>query len=161
RRIFMKSAPTSGASEKPASVNRGMRARRALSCSDHSTAFNSASMIVSSRPRADQPQELRLQILFFHAQPREIGSCRDQPPCDLLRMTYGLSAGKVKPASRPTLPIRFLNAGIDHEASRGQRRTGALAVTRVHYQPATAAALHLVRAQLLQQPPLVDHADAR
>src|SRR5262245_37267852 len=104
----MKSAPISGASEKPASVNTGMRARRAFSCSAHSTAFNSASMVLSSRRRADQPQELRLQVLFFHAQPREIGSRRDQPPCDLLRMTYGLRAGKVERTSRPTLPIRLL-----------------------------------------------------
>ena len=49
---------------------------------------------------------------------------------------------------------------IHRETSRSQRRASARAVTRVHHQPAHTLALHLVRAQLLQQPPLVNHAEA-
>jgi hypothetical protein len=34
-------------------------------------------MRISSRRRADQPQELRLQVLFFDTQPREVNPLLD------------------------------------------------------------------------------------
>src|SRR5215475_10668473 len=98
-RIFMNNAPISGASESPASVSSGIRARRAFSCSAHNAALKLASMRLSSRRRADQPQELRLQIFFLDTQLREIDALLDQPPCDILWMRDRISACEAESAS--------------------------------------------------------------
>ena len=93
-----------------------MRARRAFSCSVHSAAFRLASMLISSRRRADQPQELRLQVLFFDTQPREINPLLDQPPRDLLWMRNRVYVGEVERASRPIRRVHIPAAAIDREA---------------------------------------------
>src|SRR5262245_18315873 len=156
----MKSAPISGASVSPASVSSGMRARRAFSCSVHSAAFRLASMLISSRRRADEPQELCLQILFLDTQTCEVDSRRDQSPGHLLGMAGSLCAGEAERASRPILRVHIPAAAINRKASLGQCRARALAVTRVHLQPAHTPLLHLGDAQLLKQTALVDHAEA-
>src|SRR5258707_9569611 len=136
----MKSAPISGASEKPASVSSGMRARRAFSVSAHSAAPSSASMLVSFRRRADQPQELRLQVFLLDTQAGEIDPLLNQPPRHLLRVRNRVGVGKTERPSHPArlvparlvparlvparlVPARLVpGAPIDHETSRVQRR---------------------------------------
>src|SRR5262249_37333759 len=68
--------------------------------------------------------------------------------------------GKAERADHAGSVIRVRSAALYRETSRGQCRAGLLAVTCVHSQPASSLPLHLVRAQLLHQPPLMDHAEA-
>src|SRR5262249_1754363 len=110
-RIFMKSAPISGASERPASVTSGMRARRAFSVSVHSAAPISANMPDSFWRPTDQPQELRLQILLLDTQAGEIDPLLNQLPRHLLRVRDRVCIGK---AQRPITSTRVVpSATVD------------------------------------------------